>query len=166
MLCASLSPPPGIIPALPNVEPGQTNRERVNAHTGPGTCGAGCHATIINPIGFAFENFDAMGQLRDSDNGKPVDTTGEYAFGEEGLVAFDGAAELMPLIAASPRAHACYARHLAEFALGRDIDEEDGTMIDALQRASVLDSESIEELLMTVVASPAFGQRSPVGGAL
>jgi hypothetical protein len=165
MLCASLSPPPGIIPALPNVEPGQTNRERVNAHTGPGTCGEGCHATIINPIGFAFENFDAMGQLRDTDNGKPIDTTGEYVFGE-GLVAFDGAAELMPLIAASPRAHACYARHIAEFGLGRDIDDEDRTLIDGLQRASVLDNESIKELLMAVVASPAFGQRSPVGGAL
>jgi hypothetical protein len=33
MMCASLSPPPGVIPALPSVEPGQTNRERVDAHT-------------------------------------------------------------------------------------------------------------------------------------
>jgi hypothetical protein len=165
MLCASLSPPPGIIPALPNVQPGQTNRERVNAHTGPGTCGAGCHATIINPIGFAFENFDAMGQLRDSDNGKPVVTSGEYDFGE-GLVAFDGAAELMPLIASNPRAHACYARHLAEFGLGRDIDDQDRTMIARLQQASASQQESIKEMLMTVVTSPAFGRRSPVGGAL
>jgi len=165
MMCASLSPPPGIIPALPTVEPGQTNRERVNAHTGPGTCGAGCHTTIINPIGFAFENFDSMGQLRDTDNGKPVDTSSAYSF-DEGLVAFDGAPELMALIAASPRAHACYARHLAEFGLGRDIDEQDKPMIDALQRASVLDRESIKELLMAVVTSSAFGQRRPLGGVL
>jgi hypothetical protein len=165
MMCSSLSPPPGIIPALPTVQPGQTNRERVNAHTGPGTCGSGCHTTIINPIGFAFENFDAMGQLRDTDNGKPVDTSSEYDFGD-GLVPFDGAAELMPLLAASPRAHACYARHLAEFGLGRDIDAQDEVLINSLQRASVLDGESIKELFMAVVASPAFGQRSPVGGAL
>lgn len=165
MMCASLSPPPGIIPALPTVQPGQTNRERVSAHTGPGTCGAGCHATIINPIGFAFENFDAMGQLRETDNGKPIDTSSEYDFGA-GLVPFDGAAELMPLLAASPRAHACYARHLAEFGLGRDIDARDEALIDRLQRASVLDGESIKDLLMAVVASPEFGQRGPVGGAL
>jgi hypothetical protein len=165
MMCSSLSPPPGIIPALPNVQPGQTNRERVNAHTGPGTCGSGCHTTIINPIGFAFENFDAMGQLRETDNDKPVDTSSEYDFGD-GLVPFDGAAELMPLLAASPRAHACYARHLAEFGLGRDIDDQDEVLIDSLQRASVLEGQSIKELLMTVVASPEFGQRSPVGGAL
>ncbi|HWO13185.1 MAG TPA: DUF1585 domain-containing protein, partial [Polyangiaceae bacterium] len=155
----------GIIPALPTVQPGQTNRERVNAHTGPGTCGASCHATIINPIGFAFENFDAMGQLRDTDNGKPVDTSSEYDFGA-GLVPFDGAAELMPLLAASPRAHACYARHLAEFGLGRDIDAEDAALVENLQRASVVEGESIKDMFMTIVASPAFGQRSPVGGAL
>lgn len=164
MMCASLSPPPGIIPALPTTQPGQTNRERVNAHTGPGTCGSGCHTTIINPIGFAFENFDAMGQLRDTDNGKPVDTSSEYDFGD-GLVPFDGAAELMPMLAASPRAHACYARHLAEFGLGRDIDAQDEALIGSLQRASVLEGESIRNMFMAVVASPAFGQRSPVGGA-
>jgi hypothetical protein len=106
-----------------------------------------------------------MGQVRDSDNDKPVDTSSEYDFGD-GLVPFDGAAELMPLLAASPRAHACYARHLAEFGLGRDIDNLDEALIADLQRKSVHDGESIKELFMAVVASPAFGQRSPVGGAL
>jgi hypothetical protein len=164
MMCASLSPPPGIIPALPTVQPGQTNRERVNAHTGPGTCGSGCHTTIINPIGFAFEDFDAMGQRRDTDNGKPIDTSSEYDFGA-GLVPFDGAAELMPLLAASPRAHACYARHLAEFSLGRDIDSRDAALIGELQRASAIGGESLSSLFMAVVSSPAFGRRDSVGGA-
>jgi hypothetical protein len=165
MLCASLAPPPGIIPALPNVEAGQTNRERVTAHTGPGTCGETCHATLINPIGFAFENFDALGQLRSTDNGKPVDTYGEYSFAD-GRKAFDGVPELMALIAESPQAHACFARHLAEFSLGRDLDEEDRDMIDELQLASLSERESIKDLLMAVVTSPAFGRRSSLGGAL
>ena len=72
-----------------------------------------------------------MGQLRDTDNGKPVDTSGEYRFAD-GLKAFDGAPELMALIAESPQAHACYARHLSEFGLGRDLDEQDREMIDGL----------------------------------
>jgi hypothetical protein len=165
MLCSSLTPPPGIIPALPTVEPGQTNRERVNAHTGPGTCGAGCHSTIINPIGFAFENFDSMGQLRDTDNGKPVDTSSAYEFAD-GLASFDGAPELMALLAASPQVHACYAREIAEFSLGRDIDQEDGVLVGELQRGSLLEQHSIKDLLMAVVVSPAFGQRTPAGGAL
>jgi hypothetical protein len=165
MLCATLSPPPGIIPALPVVEPGQTNRERVNAHTGPGTCGDGCHSTIINPIGFAFENFDSMGQLRDTDNGKPVDTSSAYRFAE-GLTPFNGAPELMALLADSPQVHACYAREMAEFGLQRDIDAVDRKLIGDLQRFSLRDRESIKELLVAVVTSPAFVRRSSVGGEL
>ncbi len=163
ILCTELEPPAGVIPALPTIQPDQTNRERVNAHTGPGTCGEGCHATLINPIGFAFENFDALGQLRDTDNGKPVDTTGAYRFAD-GLKEFDGAAELMGLIAESPQAHACYARHVAEFVLGRDVERSDDALVDEVQLASWSDEQSIKELLIAVVANPAFGRRSPLGG--
>jgi hypothetical protein len=159
VLCATLAPPPGVIPALPNIAPGQTNRERVNAHTGPGTCGESCHGTIINPIGFAFENFDALGQWRDTDNGKPVETAGTYRFAD-GLKDFNDAPELMALIADSPQAHACFAQHLAEYGLGRDLSEADRDLVDSLQVASMASNASIKESLMAVVSSPAFGRRS------
>lgn len=158
VLCAPLQPPAGVIPALPVIEPGQSNRERVNAHTGPGTCGASCHATLINPIGFAFENFDALGQLRDTDNGKPVDTTGEYAF-VDGLKAFSGTPELMNLLADSPQVHACYARHLAEFALGREVDESDDSLLSSLKQRSLQERSSIRDALLTLVTNPAFTHR-------
>ena len=38
-------------------------------------CGGGCHDAYINPLGFAFENFDGMGRVRSTDNDKPVDTS-------------------------------------------------------------------------------------------
>jgi hypothetical protein len=63
-LCAHISPPAGEIPPLPDAIPGQTNRQRVEAHTGDGFCGS-CHATLINPPGFALENFDPSGRWRD-----------------------------------------------------------------------------------------------------
>jgi hypothetical protein len=72
----------------------------------------------------------------------------------------------MALLADSPQVHACYAREMAEFSLGRDIDREDRTLIEQLQRGSLFDQESIKDLLMAVVVSPAFGRRSPVGDAL
>ena len=78
-----------MIPPLPEVMPGQTNRERVTAFTGKGTCGESCHGNYINPLGFAFENFDAMGQVRTMDNGKTIDTTGDYPF-------VDGTQSFMP----------------------------------------------------------------------
>jgi hypothetical protein len=158
ILCARLQPPPGVIPALPSIKPDQTNRERVTAHTGVGTCGESCHGTIINPIGFAFENFDALGQLRDTDNGKPVDTAGEYRFAD-GLKSFAGAAELMQLIAHSPQAHACFAEHLMQFGLGRDLVEDDRSLVDQLEGSSLSAGSSTKELLLAIVAAPGFGRR-------
>jgi hypothetical protein len=163
MLCARLQPPPGIIPALPSIKPGQTNRERVSAHTGPGTCGESCHGTTINPIGFAFENFDALGQLRDLDNGKPVDTSGQYQF-VDGLKSFNGAPELMQLLAESPQVHACFAEHLMQFSLGRDLVEEDRALLDQLQTSSLSSGTSTKELLLAIVAAPSFSRR-PTAGA-
>lgn len=162
LLCMELQPPPGVIDMLPDFEPGQTNRERVNAHTGPGTCGETCHGTLINPLGFAFENFDSLGQLRETDNGKPVDTTGEFAF-PDGLKAFQDARELLELMVANPQTHACYAAHVAEFVLGRDLNEDDRAIANALMDVSLKEQGSLKQLILTAIESPAF--MTHVGGA-
>jgi len=155
ILCTEFPPPPGVIPPLPEFQPNQTNRERVNAHTGPGTCGAGCHSEIINPVGFAFENFDALGMPRVTDNGKPVDTTGEYRL-PDGLHAFANAPELLALIAESPQAHACYAKHLVEFALARDVTDLDRAEIFTLMEVSQEPGSSVKEMVLALVQSPSF----------
>jgi hypothetical protein len=154
VLCARLEPPAGEIPPLPPFDPGQTNRERVATHTGSGTC-AGCHAQIINPLGFALENFDALGQLRTTDNGKAVDTSGEYQFAD-GVKAFAGISDLVGLISDSQQAHGCYAANLAEFALARDLAGGDGELVSELQRASLEDDTSIKDILLTMVKSSLF----------
>lgn len=158
MLCSELAPPPGVIPKLPEFQPGQTNRDRVTAHTGPGTCGETCHGTLINPLGFAFENYDALGQLRDTDRGLPLDTSGEFAF-PDGLRAFEDARELLQLMADSPQAHACYAKHVGEFALGRDLDETDRAATMDLMVQSLSEGKSLKELVLAVIQSPAFMTR-------
>ena len=160
VLCRVMAPPVGEIPPLPATMPGQTNRERVDAHTGSGEC-AGCHAALINPIGFAFENFDAMGQARTMDNGRAVDTTGQFEF-PDGVQAFAGAPELMALFAESAETHACYARHLAEFALGRDIAEADRPLVNRLEDASLFSNASLKQILLAVTESSAF--TTHVGG--
>ena len=76
LLCTSLPPPPDNVSGLPEMLPGMTNRERVEAHTGVGTCGEGCHSLLINPPGFAFENYEGLGRYRTEDNGQPVDSSG------------------------------------------------------------------------------------------
>jgi hypothetical protein len=150
LLCGTLAPPPGTIPALPAPMAGQTTRERVTAHTGTGTCGEGCHSVIINPLGFAFENFDAIGQARTMDNGKPVDTRDSYELAT-GLVEFAGAPELMEILAESPEAHACYARNLAEYALSRDMDEGDRALVNELTQTSMGATGSVKAMLLAAV---------------
>jgi hypothetical protein len=155
---ADFNPPPGImIPPLPETMPGQTNRERVTAFTGKGTCGESCHGNYINPLGFAFENFDAMGQTRTMDNGKPLDTTGEYPF-PDGVQSFTGAPALMALLAAQPQTHQTYSAHLAEFVLARDVAEADRAFITTLGQTS-MSAGSIKQLALAIIKSPAFTMR-------
>ena len=151
-------PPLGVtIPPLPDAVAGQTNRERVNAFTGPGTCGVSCHGNYINPLGFAFENLDAMGQIRTMDNGKAVDTSGAYPF-VGGTQSFTNASALMALIAAEPQAHQAFSAQLAEFVLARDIAETDRTYVNNIAAASI-GAGSIKQLALTIIKSPAFTTR-------
>lgn len=158
MLCVNLVAPPGELPQLPPFEPSQTNRERVAEFTeGEGTACAACHGTLINPLGFAFENYDAVGRVRTKDNGRAVETTGSYRFAG-GLQQFDGAVELTQLMATTPQVHACYAKHLTQFTLGRDLDEADVGLVTTVMDES-LEAASIKELILTIVQSDAFVTR-------
>jgi hypothetical protein len=167
VLCAVVPPPPNLPAdqiALPPYMEGQTNRERVDAGTGPGTCGAGCHSTYINPLGFAFDNFDGMGQWRDEEEDKTIVASGSYPL-RDGTIKFSGPKDLMDKLAASTQAHDCYAKHLAGFVLQRDLTEEDRGLVDALGGTSLSQSNSIKELLVSLVTDPAFTTRA-AGGAL
>jgi hypothetical protein len=151
-------PPAGVtIPPLPDAIAGQTNRERVTAFTGPGTCGASCHANHINPLGFAFENLDALGQVRTMDNGKTIDTTGTFPFAD-GVQSFTNASTLMALLAAQPQAHRSFSAQLAEFVLARDIAETERPFVNTLGDTS-LSAGSIKQLALAIIKSPAFTTR-------
>jgi hypothetical protein len=159
LLCADMIPPADLeILPLPDPVPGQTNRERVTAHTGQGVC-AGCHVATINPIGFAFENFDAMGQLRTTDANKPVDTSGEYEW-PEGPKSFSGAKEFLAQMAESGQPHACFSMHLAEYALARDIGSADAALVTKIQEISLRQQSSEKEAILAVVQDPSFTVRA------
>jgi hypothetical protein len=66
-------------------------------------------------VGFAFEHFDGMGQYRDMENSKPIDSAGGYPFAE-GYKTFANAGELMRAMADGEQAHTCYAKKVAGFA--------------------------------------------------
>jgi hypothetical protein len=160
ILCADLPPPPDAF-TLPPVT-GTTNRQRVETATNTGACAA-CHVALINPPGFALEQYDAIGKFRTTDNGKPVDATGSYAF--DGMQrSFNGGVELSKLVAGSQQAHDCYSRNWLEYAYGRLIDREvpaDKSLVAQLGARSSKGGYSVKALLMEMVATDAFVTRSP-----
>jgi hypothetical protein len=165
VLCAPLGMPSTVIPPLPASMPGQTNRMRVDAHTKG--CGASCHNQMINPLGFAFENFDGMGQYRETEEtgGQvlPIDSSGSFDF-VGGTKDYANAAELMNVMAEDPQAHLCYAKKLASFGLQRNVVEADMPLLTKLASTSVSGTGSVKQVILDLVKQDSF--RTRVGGAL
>lgn len=154
LLCKVL-PPPAMNASPVPVSETKTNRQRVEAHTGKGTCGAGCHATLINPLGYAFESFDAMGRYRTKDNGADVDASGEYGELSEGPIRFSDGIELSEQLSHSRDFHECYFDNWLQYLWAREPHEGDSVALAASVKAS-LDGQSVRDVLMAMITSPSF----------
>lgn len=165
LLCSGLPPPPNVVPMLPPEDPMvvRTLRQRIDAFTGRGTCGEGCHSIFINPVGFAYEHFDALGRWRDTERSLPVDATGEFMFDEK-LERFAGASEFGAKMAESNAAHACYFQHWLEYLYGRRMAESERPLVERLARQSRESDAAVLTLLEELVASDAFRARPAEGG--
>lgn len=159
-LCLELGPPAVTLPSVPAVAANQTNRQRYEGLTN--TCGAPCHTVYINPLGFAFEDFDGVGRARTMDNGLPVDTTGSYPFAE-GTESFSGAPELMQIIASGTQAHQCWAKKMASYALERDLVEVERPVVQQLGTVSMQSGGSLKQVMLALIQSDAF-RTHVVGG--
>jgi mono/diheme cytochrome c family protein len=154
-------PPPADVPGLeevPAIAP-QTMRERLDAHRANPAC-AGCHG-LIDPLGFALENFDAVGGWRDIDAGRPVDALGGLADG----TPVNGVVELREALVADPEAFAVtVTEKLMLYALGRGLQHYDMPIVRAILRDTAPDGYRFEAIVQGIVASPAFTMRSAAGG--
>jgi hypothetical protein len=110
-------PPPDLVVAPPAVNPRLSTRERFAEHTMNPSC-AGCHA-LMDPIGFVFEHYDAVGRWRDTDGDKPVDASG-YLDGTDVDGELDGVPSLAKKLLESDQVRACAARQWFRYAFGRD----------------------------------------------
>lgn len=157
--CMPIGVPPGEIPPLPPPM-GRTNRETVQDHTEKeGTACSNCHAAIINPLGFPFEHYDAVGAYRTEDNGHPVDAAATPSIGGQSL-AVANALDLADALAGSPAVHECYARHWLEFAYGRAETAADSNLIQRLGKASADGTLSVKALILGLIKTEAFMTRS------
>jgi len=157
LLCRDIPPPPANVPPVPPDAPG-TNRQRVERHTGAGTCGASCHGAFINPPGFGFENYDGLGRFRTSETAGPIDASGSVELGA-GPVTFQNGVELSSLLAESPRAHTCYVRRWSEYLLTRDVSDAEPMLLASLASASQEQDASARALAAAIVKNSVFTQR-------
>ena len=153
------SPPPPDIPPLPEsgAEAGEprTVRERLAQHRRNAAC-AICHAPM-DPLGFALENFDALGGWRTRDAGVPIDASAVLA---DGTTRFAGPAGLRGvLLDRSGQFVETVTEKLLTYALGRGIEHYDRPVIRAVARAAAADDHRWSSLILGIVRSTPFRMR-------
>jgi hypothetical protein len=122
ILCMEVPFPPGDVPPAPAVDATDlTTRERFEQHSAS-EC-ASCHK-LMDPLGFAFEHFDAAGRFRATEKGKDIDASGILA-GTDVNGSFTDSVGLSARLSDSQRVRACAARQWTRHALGREDTHDD-----------------------------------------
>jgi hypothetical protein len=147
----------------PDFDADATTRERFAAHTESDSCRT-CHE-LIDPIGFGFENYDAVGRYRATENGSPIDATGTIIGTDDMDGDFDGAVALAHSLANSEQVHQCFVRQWFRFGHGRSEKPEDVCTLDALFADFEAADLDIRELLVAFTQTDAFLYRPIVQGS-
>lgn len=149
------SPPPGVEQFKEN-EAGKkalTVRQRLEQHRANPSCN-GCHG-VMDPLGFALENYDVTGAWRDVDRdaGDKIDASGQLASGQH----IGGPADLNKALLARPDQFVqALTEKLMTFALGRGLRYQDMPAVRDIVRESAKDDYRFESLIRGIVASPSF----------
>ncbi|MDX2019787.1 MAG: DUF1592 domain-containing protein [Deltaproteobacteria bacterium] len=161
VLCTHL-PVPMVVPELQRIT-GATEREIFEQHSKNPTC-AGCHA-LIDPIGFAFENFDAIGRWRDKySNGANVDANGEIVEAGDAEGKVSGVAELGKKLAQSDFVNRCLSSQFYQYAVGRDLTSNDACALDWMAyNLSKKGSGNFRAALTAITTTPAIAGPSIEG---
>ncbi len=159
MLCGNLPNPPFVPPELPELEPGQSVRDRLERHREDDAC-AGCHA-LMDPLGLAFEQFDGVGLWRDTDNGAAIDATGNIPITDV-AGPFDGVVEFAQKLAQSEDVLDCYVGRYLTYAYGRAVDDGDAVSRGAAEVAFVEAGGNIKDLMLAVTQTDGFLYRELV----
>ena len=163
LLASPPPPPPPDVPALTinSRESGEalSMRDAMIQHRANPVC-ASCHATM-DPIGFALENFDAIGRWRDTDAGDAIDTAGVFPGG----ASFEGVDGLKQVLLRQPEQFAnAVAEKLLMFAVGRNVQYYDAPAVRAIVREAREDNYRFTSMVLGVVKSAPFQMRMTSGG--
>jgi mono/diheme cytochrome c family protein len=150
-------PPPADVPPLEDntVSATLSVRERLVQHRANAAC-AGCH-NLMDPVGFALENFDAVGRWRATEEGRPVDASGGLPGGGG---TFDGVGGLEAALLKQPDVFVgTMTEKMLTFALGRGIDYYDAPAVRQILRTAKASDYRFSALVCAIVDSTPFRMR-------
>ena len=157
ILGAPPPPPPPDIPALVETGAGGeilTMREQMQQHTTNPSCSV-CHARM-DPLGFALENFDAVGLWRSTDGGSAIDPSGELPGGEK----FQGPAGLRQLLLSKPEQFvATVTERFLTYALGRELEYYDSAAVRKIIQDAEPDDYRWSAIILNIIKSSPFQMR-------
>jgi mono/diheme cytochrome c family protein len=162
LLNSPIPPPPPNVPALDESKIGAAGsmRTQMDAHRANPAC-ASCHSKM-DPLGFAFENFDAIGHWRTQDGKFPIDASGTLPDGR----TFKGPGELKSLLLNDHAAFTeCITEKLLTYALGRGLERYDQPVVKEIAARTAAHDYRFSALVMEIVNSLPFqnrrGERTP-----
>jgi mono/diheme cytochrome c family protein len=154
-------PPPGVETDL-NQKPGETPktvRARLEQHRANATCRQ-CHG-VIDPMGLALENFDAVGQFRTTDSraaNAPIDASTVLTSGR----TIDGPAELSAFLSGDPSRFALsFAEKLMMYSVNRPLEYSDMPQVRAVVRGAAKENYTLSSIVQGIVRSDAFLKQGP-----
>jgi len=148
------SPPPPNVPALKETSDGGkvlTMRQQMEQHRQNAVC-ASCHK-LMDPLGFALENFDAVGSWRTADAGTPIDASGQFLDG----TALNGVASLRQILLNRPDVFVgTLAEKLLTYALGRGPDYHDMPAVRQIVRETTARDYRFSSVILGIATSTPF----------
>ena len=156
------TPPPPNVPALKENGDGKplSLRERMEQHRADAVC-AGCHK-VMDPIGFALENFDAVGEWRSADDGSPIDPSGTLYNGAK----VDGPVALRQMLAGNPDVFVgVMTEKLLTYSLGRGLEYYDMPAVRKIVHDAGAHDLRFSSLVLATVESVPFEMKIKTAGS-
>jgi hypothetical protein len=159
LLCEQIPDPPGGVDiSLPALDPGLSARQQLEARTTDPACAA-CHS-LMNPLGFAFESLDSIGQFRTEENGLPLDTQASLTGTLDADGPFADIVELGQRLSTSEQVRQCMAINSFRYTLGRMETAADACSVVELKQKFSATDHDLRELLLATFATEAFLYRN------
>ncbi len=160
LLCQTPPPPPDTVnDNPPGLDPTLPTKERFEQHRSDPSCAA-CH-TILDPLGYGLESFDAIGRHRTMDGEHPVDDRGEIVGTVDIDGEFEGPGALAEALAGSEQVRECVQLQWFNYATGRPVTERDACSVATAAQAFVDSDLDVRELMLAIAVSDAMRHLRP-----